>query len=98
MKIRIQKVADQLRPSVLGITDNNGVSMRLCVFWNQSDVWTAEHDGDTAPTKMIGQFVRPHGCARDHGQTDQVSLQIQRHVMNAFIEKLEFNRDLSRNK
>src|SRR5687768_14652004 len=61
-----RKFAQQLRPGVFGVTNDNRIGARLRVLGNERHMRTAEHDRDSTPAKMIGELVRPRGCAGNH--------------------------------
>ena len=90
------EIAQELRPGVLGVADDDGVGVRGGVIGDERDMRSAEDDGEAAAAEMIGERVGADGGAGDHGEADQVRVEVERDVGDALVDEAHVGGDIGR--
>jgi hypothetical protein len=91
------KIAQQLRPGVLGVSNDYGIGVRLRVIRYERYMGAAEYHRHPTRSIMISKLVRSNRSAGDDRDSNQVDVEIARYVDDSFIEELDGVRDITRN-
>ncbi len=90
------EVAQQLRPGLLCIADADRIGVLRRFLRHQRDVRAAEHHLDLARAVVPGQLIAARCASGDHGDADELGIEIARYVGDAFVVEREVDRELVR--
>ena len=97
LEVAADKVAQQFRPGIFGITDNDRIRMRLGVVGCERYVRSAHDNLDATLSKTRRNLVGALRRSGNNGNTDEVNVDIQRDILDAFVIQGELVFDLVRN-
>ncbi len=83
------EIAQQFGPGIFGVAGDNGIGVGLGVFGDERDVRPTQHHRDAPAAVVVGQLISADGRAGDNRHADQVGLQGQVNVFDAFVD--DFN-------
>ncbi len=86
LHLAIRKVTEQLRPRIFGIAGDDGVGVWLGVVRDKRHMRPTQHNLNTTLPKVIRQFVGANRRPGDNGQPNEVGIQAERHVGDAFVK------------
>ena len=90
LELSLGEITKQPGPLLLGISHDDAVGMGLGVVGNECHVRPAKHNSPAAVTEIGSQLVRTRRRAGDDRHPNEIHVEIQVDILDAFVDADDF--------